>query len=540
MLWLARHKLKSKNPATRASAVAAIGSICKPWKTFGLLCRALKDESEMVRSAAFRALANSPDCFLALKDIISAVADPSPEIRKSAIAWVINYARVASPPAPLFGLDAIVSALCDPEAEIRQTARAWVIDHASALACSGARPLSQEARGALFSALEDPNAQIRQSARALLINHLREEPDAILALGKQRSPSTTDLLVSLLHEEQGLAKAFAARILRQWGYEPADPEERALILEQRARMLSEGEKFEEMASLGAVAVPLLLAWIRHKNNPRPKPTYYNRDDVKDYEKTRERADRAEEALLKVQDPAATRPLIEALRSDSNAIRLAATATLCKMDSRVEIGPLVEALRDQNVAVRAVAFEVLCKTGTPDAVNALFAVLNDKGVDLGEAPQAPPATFGVAWQGPPPLVFHLRHIKDRRVIPHLVSALHSDDDSVAKLAAESLQETGLRDVSIDKALVDLLIRSVDRQCRAREAHKVAYEREYDSRLEYQRTESRLFKSAEKRMTALDHGVVSLSDSELQELDKVKAPWEAAKADLNETDVRRTVT
>lgn len=148
---VAKAAVDDPSPRVRRSAVAALSRLNHEGPSLEL-GRALADSDEDVRLAALKA-AMSINVFSSVSEVVARIDDESPRVRRLA-AETLGAMRVAD---AVVGLSALADSEIEPVADVRQAA-VWALGQ---IGDPGGKP-------AVEAALEDPSSLVRDAARIAL------------------------------------------------------------------------------------------------------------------------------------------------------------------------------------------------------------------------------------------------------------------------------------------------------------------------------------------------------------------------------------
>jgi HEAT repeat protein len=291
----------------------------------------------------------------------------------------------------------------------------------------------------LTKALNDADSDVRRDAAKALgkigdrravelltraLNDSREyvRMNVAIALGKIGDVRAVEPLTKALNDSNSEVRSGAAGALDSVGWTPGRDELAA------AYWILRGQ-WDKCVEIGGPAVEPLIRVLNDSN-------YWNvsRD--------------AAEALGKIGDSRAVKPLIRALEDGSNDVRKSAAEALGKIGEPA-VEPLIKALNDTNEHVRVNAAEALGKIGwTPgrnEAAAAYWTVKKRWGtcVEIGEPAVEPlkralSDTDGIVREN---AAKALGEIGDSRAVEPLIRALNDADWPVRDGAAEALDSVG---------------------------------------------------------------------------------------------------
>ena len=393
--------LKDKDPRVRARAAGALGELADQ-QAVAPLVAALKDDDERVPRLAAEALAKiGPP---AAKPLIAALADSDAKLRMLA-AEALGELRDMRAIKPMMAL------LIDSDRQVRMSAvraldrMGWEpltpAQKADYLIAQGAwdeltqlRPapverIAQELRAAdpelrasaagalrgladprgvtpLIAALKDPDADVRHAVAWALVE-----------IGQPAIKPLADTL----KDPDGRMRKAAAEVLQELKWQPADDE-------QRLRYLVAMQQWEQLAKLGAPAVPALIEALKDRRylvrcaaarglaKTGDKQAFEPIAALLGDEFDAVRAATAE-ILGELGDRRAVEPLLKALEDPLEPVRAAAVGSLGKLGDRRAHGPVIAALKDEDAYVRAAAAEALIALGDASAIAPLVGALADR-------------------------------------------------------------------------------------------------------------------------------------------------------------------
>jgi HEAT repeat protein len=301
---------------------------------------------------------------------------------------------------------------------------------------------SPESVGPLVFALQDRAAAVREAAAlglgkfmnrtavSPLMERLRDPAPEVRAaaaeaLGRTGDPVAVNAMVGLLLDPAVTVRGAASLALEKLGWHPGDDSQRVL------QILAMG-RTGAAAALGAEAVEPLIEIMRTGSAN------------KQFE--------AVKALGQIEDPRVKMAMVEALRKDNPAIRIAALGTLERFGEASLLSTLERYLNDSNPSVRGAAVEAVRSCGRGKAVPALLRMLKDSSWEVRQAAVKalgiladPVAVDGVATllndrdrDVRETAIGALGRIGSRRAVPQLVLALIDQDMTVRNAAAAALR------------------------------------------------------------------------------------------------------
>ena len=381
------------------------------------LVLALKDNNPDVRAAAAYSLGRVKDA-QAVEPLITVLADNDPTVRRAAIS-ALGEIRDVRAGAPL------LAALKDDDTRVRRmAARAFgMIKFAQAV-----EPL--------IALLNDKEPEVRVAAAK--------------ALGSLNDPRAIEALVVALQDNDFDVLSAAGMALNRLNYRPTTDEQRAALLvathdwdgivplqhdfrsgyrRQSPTPPMMDQKRDAEIKLQKLAVkPLLMALSSHDDGVRMQ---------------------AAGTLGKIKDGRAVEPLAAALQDNKPDIRWAAARALSEFRDVRAIGPLIQALRRENWA-HWPTMEALIRIGTP-ALDSLATLLQDTDQKMrllaisvvGLIQDArTPELLAVALKDADRQVqleaaIALSGIKDERAIEPLLSFIQDANPQIRRQAVDSL-------------------------------------------------------------------------------------------------------
>ena len=328
------------------------------------LIKALRyKKDEDVRVNAARALGQIGGA-RAVRPLTKALADNESSVRREATKAL---GQIGDPQA----VEALAGALEDGDSWVRREA-------AEALGKIG----DPRAVEALAAALDDSDSQVRVWAAS-----------SLKQIGDQRA---AEALLGALDHEDSWMRARAASALEQMGV-PLD-------LPTKVLGLLSGQRWEEAAALGEAAVEPLVVALESQYLVICQG--------------------AAKALGQIGDPRATKGLIAAL-GPHDALRIAASEALEKMDDPQVVELLINALAEGQETIRAGAARTMGKIGDARAIEPLGVALRDPD---GE----------VCWAA----AEALQKIEHPRVVLTLIVALREGNPQTRESAAKALEQSGV--------------------------------------------------------------------------------------------------
>ena len=283
-------------------------------------------------------------------------------------------------------------------------------DRAPEVRLAAARALAKfhdpQSVGPLMQLLRDEKPEVRAAAAE--------------ALGKQGDPLAVNSLVGLLVDKDQAVRGTVSRSLEKLGWRPGDDSQRVM------QILAMG-RTSAAVSLGAEAVEPLAEMAR--SGP-PNEQF-----------------EAIKALGEIDDPRVKAVMLEVLKKENPALRIAVLGTLERLADPATLPALEKILADSHAGVRGAVVEAMASCGRQKAVPALLRMLMDSSWEvrlavvraLGSIADTS-AVDGVAAllkdtdrDVRESAVVALGRIGDRRAVPALVLAL-LDVESLVRAAA----------------------------------------------------------------------------------------------------------
>ena len=363
-----------------------------------------------------------------------ALMDPDPQVRAKA-AWclgVIGSERSVEP---------LVKALGDPSRDVRLGAAGALKKMGSSavepliralregddeLRKEAARVLGdigdERAAGSLVEALTDRDERVRGRVVASLVK-LGEPAVAVLQEAARSVSDEMRRMANLVLVKMGRKRPEEVEAVAEL------PEgEKASEADIVANLIERGE-WEQVATLGSVAFPALIAALRHEDPDRRKGAAWALGVMRD--------DRAVEYLVRV------------LEEDEPQVRRAAAWALGVIGDSRGVPALIRALQDDDPEVRRKAAWALGEIGDERARDALVQALQDPDTDVRRVSSLVLERMG--WE-PTEMVSEIRAMIASRkwdslagmgevAVQALIEALDDDDPETREKAAWALGEIG---------------------------------------------------------------------------------------------------
>jgi len=212
----------------------------------------------------------------------------------------------------------------------------------------------QRAVEPLIKALRDKDSDVREAAAK--------------ALGKIGDPRAVEPLIEALKDEYWWVRKAAVEALGKIG----DPRAVEPLIEALR------DKDSDVCYTAAKALEKIEPeWYKTEVAKKQVPEFINalRHEYSGVRKA------AAEALGKIGDQRAVKPLIEALRDKDSDVRKAAAKALGKIGDQRAVESLIQALRNNDPDVRKAAAKALGKIGDQRAVKPLIEALRDNDPDV---------------------------------------------------------------------------------------------------------------------------------------------------------------
>lgn len=361
-------KLDDKSFKVRLAVVEALGRL-RDQEAVEPLARILKDKSVKIRSTAVWALW-AIEGNLAIEYLIKALNDKNENVRSAAIYYLkfLKDKRAVQP---------LISMIAKSNKNIR-----------SQIAETLGEIGDVQAVEPLIELLEDRDYFVRAKAAE--------------ALGKIKDIRAIQPLLKTLKDRYFNVVKEAAKALEKLGWQPKDDEIGAYYWL--------GQKdFTKLIEIGTPAVKALLYSLKRRIT-------FPFDDMY-----------PTEALAKIKDPRAVKPLIKLLTKDRwDRWRIAAANALGKIGDQKAVDSLIMALEDQSTFVQEEAIIALGKLGHPKAVKPITEKLKDERDTIRQK---------ATWT--------LGKIGDSRAIKPLIKKLDDESKEVRLNAARALDALGWR-------------------------------------------------------------------------------------------------
>ncbi|MCP4652057.1 MAG: hypothetical protein GY858_01555 [Candidatus Omnitrophica bacterium] len=453
--------LKDKDWVVRANSATALGEIGPAAEPALVRLRKLakNDPDEEVRTAVQEAIgkiekgSESVGTEDAEVDrLIKGLKDPDPKVRKDS-ARVLGKIGPAAKPA----VSALIEALKDPDFKVRANSAGTLGDIG---------PAAKEAVSALIEALKDENKSVRRNSAGTLGDIGPAAKEAVSAL------------IEALKDENKSVRSNSAGALGKIG--PA-AKEAVSALAEALKDEDENVRQNSAGALGDIgpaakeAVSDLIGTLTDKNNdvsynsawalgeigPAAKPTLTRLSDLSKQGFNEKLRTAAQEAIEKIEKGSAEDASVEEAEIDRLIRGLENVDYNVRSDSATALGriglaakkavpDLIERLADQKAKVRMVSSWALGQIGSvsDEVMLLLISTLEDSNHDTREG-----SAWALSYIGPAaePALVQLRKL-----------AKNDSKDFVRTAAQKAIEkiENSLEDVSIDQAMIDGLIETLN--------------------------------------------------------------------------------
>lgn len=290
----------------------------------------------------------------ALLPLISALRAPGAHTREGASRSIGRLRHNAIEPAYLrLAVDPLVVLLNDSHESVRLAA-AWTLGRLGPYLETAQRGLPTQF---LIRSLKDPSPEVREAAGS--------------ALGRMGDGQAIPPLISAMEDHSTAVRKIASESLEALGWQPAESSETALFRVAR-------QDWQHAIATGAAAIPALVHILKSSDRAAsisaiqtlgqiPSPdvidplvTALKSPDeyIRAAAASAIEAAGAAEALGKIGDSRAVKPLLELLTSDSETTQQTATLALGAIGDVQAIEPLIQLLRSSERQVRTAAASAL--------------------------------------------------------------------------------------------------------------------------------------------------------------------------------------
>jgi HEAT repeat protein len=281
-------------------------------------------------------------------------------------------------------------------------------------------------------ATRDASSEVREAAAAVL--------------GRMGDPQACGALSLLLNDPKATVRTAAGTALKNLGWTPATPEEKAVF--EVASGNARGAAFA-----GQAGVKALVTDLKHDTSFKRRA--------------------AAEALQEVNDPRALQPLLVAVQDEDPTVRVSAIHALSRQSEAPVTPTLLKLLRDNDPCVRLASAQVLSRRDDANLAQDFINLLADQNFEV----------RGTAVQ-------FLGRIPDARIAEALIPMLKDSDNDVRQYAAKALGSIGN-----PKAIEALVMTLIDEEHSVRQAAEGAL-----GQIDRHWTESELARRASSRLEA----------------------------------------